>query len=131
MTNKEIARKAIKEVIKYEHNKGRKNAKEVQQGKGYDIISSGRCIEVKGVAGRVRGWRMFEPNCFKTLQKEEKYFVYIVENLKADQPEFYIVPRSDIIRHLKLKIVWQLNLPAKEMRKWRKSLNDNRIRRRG
>jgi hypothetical protein len=121
MTNKEIERKAIEKVIEYEGNHGRKKAEEVH-GKGYDIISSGRCIEVKGVGGKAGGWRMFEHTCFEALQKEKKYFVYIVENLKTDAPELYIIPRSDIIRHLKLRIVWQINLPAKEMRnKWKKN----------
>ena len=121
MTNKEIERKAIEKVIEYEGNQGRKKAEEVH-GKGCDIISSGRCIEVKGVGGKAGGWRMFEHTCFEALQKEKKYFVYIVENLKTDAPELYIIPRSDIIRHLKLRIVWQINLPAKEMRnKWKKT----------
>lgn len=127
MTNKEIERKAIKEVIKYEKQKKRK-PEIVPQGNGYDIKSSGRCIEVKGCKKEVRGWRMFEHNCFEALQKAKRYFVYIVEKLETHKPELYIIPCSAIIRHLKLKPVWQINLPVKEMRKWRRPLNHDNTR---
>jgi len=64
MTNKEIAGKAIKKVIKYEKQNKRK-PEIVRQGKGYDIKSSGRCIEVKGCKKEVGGFRFFQHNCFE------------------------------------------------------------------
>jgi len=127
MTNKEIERKAIRVVMEYE----KKRKPEEVKRKGYDIISSGRCIEVKGCKKEVGGWRMFQHNCFEALQKEKSYFVYIVQKLKTRQPELYIIPRRDIIRHLKPRIEWDINLPVKQMHKWRAYLNDNRPRRRG
>ncbi|MCK4224804.1 MAG: DUF3883 domain-containing protein [candidate division Zixibacteria bacterium] len=118
MTNKEIELKAVREVIKYEHDIRRKKAKAVKQGKGYDIISRGRCIEVKGTRKKNPRWVSFQHNCFEALQKEKSYFVYIVKILKAGQPEFYVIPRKDVIKHLRLKWSWELKLPVKEMQKW-------------
>jgi len=120
MTNKEIERKAIKEAIKYEKQKKRK-PEEVRQGKGYDIISSGRKIEVKGVGRKNPGWVSFQHNCFNALQEEKKYFVYIVKIPKVGRPEIiYVIPRKDIFRHLRLKMVWEIALPVGEMLKWKK-----------
>ena len=122
MTNKQIEQKAIKKVKDYEYKRTRRESKQVQQGNGFDIISSGRCIEVKGCKGKVGGWRMFEHSCFEALQEKNRYFVYIVEKLETRRPELYVIPRKDIIRHLKLKSVWQINLPVREMHKWKKDL---------
>lgn len=125
MNNRGTEEKAIAEAMKYER-KGKRKPKEIKQGEGYDISSRGRQIEVKGVGSKNPGWVTFHPNCFKALQKEKKYFVYIVANLKARQPELYVISRNDIIRHLRPKITWEIILPVKEMRKWKKCLNHNR-----
>ncbi len=131
MTNKEIERKAIRVVMKYEEKRKPGRIPEEVKRKGYDIKSNGRCIEVKGCKKEVGGWRMFQHNCFEALQKEKNYFVYIVQKLKARQPELYIIPRRDIIRYLKPRIEWDINLPVKEMKKWKESLNNKRTARSG
>ena len=120
MNKRGIEKKAITKAKEYESERKRK-PKEIKQGKGYDIFSSGRCIEVKGLGRKNPGWVSFDHNCFEALQKEEKYFVYIVTNLKAGQPELYVVPRKDILSHLRLKIKWEIRLPVEEMKKWSKS----------
>ena len=124
MNNKEIGQKAIRKVMKFEKYKKRKP--KIQQGKGYDIKSSGRCIEVKGCEKAVGGWRKFEPTCFKALQKESNYYIYVVEQLRTHRPKLYIIPRSGIIRFLQPRIEWQINLPVKKMRKWRTPLYNKR-----
>jgi hypothetical protein len=120
-----IEKKAIAKAMKYERERKRK-PKEIKQGKGYDILSSGRRIEVKGVGGKNPGWVTFQDGCFKALQKEKRYFVYIVTNLKAGQPELHEIKRNEIISNLRHKTTWELKLPIKEMQKWKRHLNNKR-----
>lgn len=127
MNNKGIEEKAIAQVMKYEVGRKRK-PKKIKQGKGCDILSSGRHIEVKGVGSKNPGWVTFQDGCFKALQKEKRYFVYIVTNLKSGQPELHEINRNNIIRNLRHKITWEIRLPVKEMQKWRRPLNHNKTR---
>ena len=121
MTNKKIEKKAIAIVIKYEKSHGRK-AIEIKQGKGYDIDSSGRKIEVKGIAKRYPGWRLMDEHHFKAIQKHNDYFLYIVEYVDSDNPFLYIMPRDEIIKHLWAKVTWTMGLPRKQIEAFREDL---------
>jgi hypothetical protein len=126
MTNKEIERKAIAVVMEYEGPK-RKPA-EIKQGKGYDISSNGRFIEVKGTGKKKLGFVTFQPGCHRALEKKRRYFVYVVTNLKAGRPELYVINRNNIKEHLKRKTTWEIRLPVKEMQKWKRHLNHDKNR---
>lgn len=127
MTNKEIELKAVAKTLEYEVSNKRK-PKEIKQGKGYDVFSNGRCIEVKGSGRKNPGFVTFQDGCFKALKKKKRYFVYIVTNLKTGQPEFHEINRNNIMKNLRRKTTWEIRLPVKEMQKWRKPLNHDKTR---
>ena len=68
MTNTEIDKKAVALVVEYERSQGREAAP-IPQGKGYDVDSTGRRIEVKGIAKQYPGWRLMEEQHFTAIQK--------------------------------------------------------------
>jgi hypothetical protein len=83
--NKIIEENAIKVVIAYEKWKNRK-PQDVRHQKtlGYDVSSSGRIIEVKGIAKTLAAegsWRWVTQKTAKLLMREKTLYIYIVDNL--------------------------------------------------
>ncbi len=124
--NKKIEKMAIDAVKKFERKKGR-NPKDVsKQHKGYDVYSSGRRIEVKGIKKSfkvVGSWRFLQQKSLQVLLQENRYFIYIVDNLKHRPPKegIYIISRKDALKFLKVKpaVVYSFRVPVNRIEDFR------------
>ncbi|MBU0665945.1 MAG: DUF3883 domain-containing protein [Nanoarchaeota archaeon] len=102
-----ISQLGMEAVIKYEKKSGRK-PKDVSKTKvGYDIISSGRRIEVKGVSSDKPPFIQFNQYNFKALQKENNFWLYIVYNLK-DKPKIIKLTKNEILKRAKFFYGWEI-----------------------
>lgn len=130
-----IEKKAMKFVIEYEKGEGRNPLDVSKKRVGYDIKSNERCIEVKGQSETNNGrpkqnWLFFDTSCFKALQKESEYFVYLVFNIPKDisieegDPKLIIFDKEEIIRSLRTGVgfsIWSNTKRLKELEIKRKT----------
>ncbi len=108
---REIEKKAIKFVENFERKQGRK-PKILKQGEGYDVLSSRRYIEVKGVAAS-RGkapFIIFNQYNFKALRQYKNFFLYIVYNIGAKKPQLMILKRDEILKRARFQYSWEIPL---------------------
>lgn len=127
VTNKQIEDKAVHEVIEYEKSQSRKARDVRKDNKGYDVESSGRCIEVKGVGGifgkKQGSWFFIQPNSVQELLKNDNFWIYVVDNVApfpyADlgNISIYTIDRDKALRYLKIKpqITYTVAFPKKDL----------------
>lgn len=102
-----IPEKAMEYALLYERKKGR-NPKDVSKTKcGYDIKSSGRRIEVKGVRASKPGFIILSNYNFRALQREENYWLYIICNV-LDEPKVIELNKLEVLKRAKFKIEWDI-----------------------
>ena len=81
MGNLDIEKIAIDFVIKYEKKQGRQ-AKRIPQGKGYDVLSKNRKIEVKGKSHEKPILANLNSHNVKAAINEKNWYLYVVYNIK-------------------------------------------------
>ena len=101
MPNK-VEDKAIDFVMKYEQKAGRE-PRRLPDGKSYDIKSTQRCIEVKGLTCKDLPSNIsIHPTILKKLRGDvSHYYIYIVYDIDI-QPKLFIMPSSIIFSHLEI-----------------------------
>ena len=82
-------------VFEFERKNGRK-PRDVS-GRGYDIESSGRFIEIKARSVDFpKGVAFFISKAqYKMLRNNKKFYIYVVYNLDGKAPKLKIIHRSD------------------------------------
>lgn len=105
---KSVEQQAIDFVVDYEKKHGRKS-EVLSEGSGYDILSKGRKIEVKGVSKKKPSFIIFNQFNFKALQREDNFYLYIVYNID-DQPKLLILNKNEVLKRLKFKFTWDVPL---------------------
>lgn len=99
-----IEQKALDFVIEYERKQGRE-AKRIPQGSGYDILSTGRKIEVKGQATANPSLIIFSHYNYKALQKalqkDEEFYLYIVYDLNNSNPKLIILDAIAVLKRVR------------------------------
>ena len=111
---KSVSQRAVDFVIEYEKKNNRK-AKPVKQGRGYDVISTGRKIEVKGVAHSRPPFIKFNQYNFGALQKENRFYLYIVYNLQ-EKPKLIIMKKNEVLKRAKFEFGWEIPLWVKDFK---------------
>jgi len=97
-----VEKEAVDYVIKYE-KKHKRNPKDVSKNRvGYDILSDGRQIEVKGLGSR-NPFVLYNINNIKALQKEKNYWLYVVFDVKT-KPKLLKLPKYEVLKNLHFEI---------------------------
>lgn len=101
--------KAIEIVIEYEKQQGRNPINVSKTGCGYDIQSSDRLIEVKGVgeSWKTYTWQSLYPSEVRCINKNPKnFYLYIVKFDKKNNDEFtlFVIPGKELKKQFKVKI---------------------------
>lgn len=109
---KNVAKQAIDFVVAYEKRKGRK-PEVLPEGRGYDVLSSRRKIEVKGVSHKKPPFIKFNQYNFKALQREDNFYLYIVYNI-GDQSKLLILDKNEVLRRAKFEYGWAIPLWKKD-----------------
>ena len=95
-------------VISYEKKQNR-NPKNISKTKrGFDIESSGRDIEVKGLSTK-NGFVLFNQYNFKALQQSNNFYLYIVFNIKT-MPKLIIFDKNEVLRRAKFYFHFEIPL---------------------
>ena len=94
--NKKIKERSYEIVREYEAKNGRKVDVGNYEKDGYDLKSESsteiRHIEVKGSQSDTIAWRWLEEKQFQNIQKDPKFFVYIVKKVLSEEPEILELP---------------------------------------
>ena len=104
----QVSKQAINFVVAYEKKQGRK-PEVLAEGKGYDVLSSERKIEVKGVSHRRPPFILFNQYNFKALQREDNFYLYIVYDI-GDKPKLLILDKDEVLRRAKFQYGWEIPL---------------------
>lgn len=87
-------------VIKYEVQQGRHPVDVSRKGCGYDIESSGRCIEVKGTGKKqLKDISLYKKLLEQLGEKKKDYYIYFISNIQGDAPELRIIS-PDYLKNL-------------------------------
>ena len=110
-----VEQEAIKIVIEYEKKKGRK-ARDVSKDKkevGYDVLSDGRKIEVKGLGGRNPFFKLNNYN-FQSFRKEPNFYLYLVFDVKT-KPKLIIYDRLELAEKIRqAKVYFDFEIPLRK-----------------
>jgi hypothetical protein len=107
-TRKMVEKKAMGIAMEYEKNHGREPL-DVSEYEHYDIKSHDpktreiRYIEVKGHEGHSIMAELPEDEYKEAAEKKEKYWLYIVYNIKQENPEILAV--RDPLNNMKVKVI--------------------------
>jgi len=101
-----IERRAIEIVRLYETAEGRNPINVSKKGVGYDIESSGRMIEVKGVSEswKTYNWQSLFPSEVECLNRNTKNFYLYIVKFESNENSLYIIPGDSLIKEFKRKI---------------------------
>ncbi len=121
-SNKIIEKRAIQVVMDFERSKGRRPTDVRRNRLNYDVKSSGRIIEVKGIAktlARSGNLRFLQSQSVQLLLTRRNFFIYIVDNLShgVEDADIYILNRKEALPFLKInkpQIAFTLQIPADE-----------------
>lgn len=110
MGNREIEKQAIDRVIRYERSQNRKpkNISKELTGKGYDIDSGRRKIEVKGFSGRLPSRVVLNYYNYEAYKKCNNFWLYLVSDLKSKRSTLRILKKSEIVGEEYLQFEVQL-----------------------
>jgi len=99
---------AKQHIFNFERKNGRKPKD--KSGKGYDIVSGNRLIEIKARKKDYKTSAFFfiSEAQHKCLKNEKNYYIYIVYNLGSKSPKMKIISKSDKFvvkpeRHYRIK----------------------------
>jgi hypothetical protein len=127
LSNKKIETIAIKVVFEFEKSKGRRPKDVRHKCLGYDVYSSGRLIEVKGInktLGASGNWRFIQQKSIECLLKNDNFCIYIVDNISKGykNTRIYILKRKDALKFIdiKPKVTYSLHIPANQREKFRR-----------
>lgn len=103
---KSIEQKAIEIVKAHEVAEGRNPINVSKRGVGYDIESSGRMIEVKGVSERWKGytWQSLYPSEVECLNRNTKNFYLYIVKFDDDKNSLYVIPGNKLKEEFKCKV---------------------------
>lgn len=106
MADKSIEQKAIEIVRRYEIAEGRHPNNVSRKGVGYDLESSGRMIEVKGVSEnwKTYTWQSLYPSEVERLDRNAKNFYLYIVKFDDNKNSLYIIPGDRIKEEFKLKV---------------------------
>ena len=100
---KEIEQKAMQLVMDFERREGRKPKDVSRSGYGYDIESSGRFIEVKGMSHPTGGFISLYKKLFLKLGKKiADYYIYVVFDIR-NKPKLKIIFPDKILENLEIE----------------------------
>ncbi len=110
-----VQEEAIRIVIEYEQKQGRK-PKDVTRDKkevGYDILSDGRKIEVKGLGGRNPFFKLNNYN-FECFRKEPNFYLYLVFDV-LKSPKLIIYDRIEMAEKIRnAKVYFDFEIPLRK-----------------
>lgn len=99
---REVEQKAMKLVIDFECKQGRKPKDVSHSGCGYDIESSGRLIEVKGMSHPKGDFiYLYKKLLLKLGKNVSSYYIYVVFDIK-NKPKLKIIPPEVILSNLEI-----------------------------
>ena len=98
-----VEQKAMKIVTKYEKLQGRNPRDVSRTGCGYDIKSSSRLIEVKGM-GHPKGdfIYLYKKLFLKLGRGVSNYYIYVVFDIK-NKPKLKIIPPEIVLANLEIE----------------------------
>jgi hypothetical protein len=100
---REIKQEAIDLVMDFEKKQGRNPKNVSRTGHGYDIESSGRLIEVKGMSHPTGDFIMLYKKLFVKLGRGiSNYYIYVVFDIK-NKPKLKIIPPEVILANLEIE----------------------------
>lgn len=103
---REVEQKAVRLVMDFEKRQGR-SPKNVSRA-GYDIESSGRLIEVKGMSHPTGDFIMLYKKLFVKLGRGiSNYYIYVVFDIKS-KPKLKIIPPEIILANLEIETAFSL-----------------------
>ncbi|MBI2626302.1 MAG: DUF3883 domain-containing protein [Candidatus Nealsonbacteria bacterium] len=99
--------KAIKIVRAYEIANRRNPINVSKNGVGYDIESSGRKIEVKGISEswKTYTWQSLYSSEVECLDRDTKNFYLYLVKFDDDKSSLYIIPGDELKKKFKIKII--------------------------
>jgi hypothetical protein len=109
MAGNSVEKKAIELVIEFEKQNGRQ-AKKVRNC-GYDLISGGLKIEVKGRGADKKPFVLLNQYNLEAVEREseDEYRLYVVMNPEK-KPKLIIFKKSDVLKKKKERRQWQIPL---------------------
>jgi hypothetical protein len=126
LSNKEIENRAIQAVLAFEQRKRRRAADVRSENLSYDVKSTGRIIEVKGIEktlGVSGNWRFVQQKSVQLLLTQNNFYIYIVDNVSAgpENAGIYVLNRRDALPFLKIapQISFTLQIPANQRERFR------------
>ncbi len=98
--------KAIEIVKTYEIEEGRSPVNVSKKGVGYDLESSGRMIEVKGVSEswKTYTWQSLYHSEVECLDRNTKNFYLYIVKFDGDKSSLYIIPGDKLKEEFKCKV---------------------------
>lgn len=127
LSNREIENRAIEAVLAFERTK-RRRARDVRRDRlSYDVKSTGRVIEVKGIERTLSdsgNWRFIQQKSVQLLLTQTNFYIYIVDNL-SEGPEnagIYVLTRREALPFLKIipQVSFTLQIPSNQRERFRK-----------
>jgi hypothetical protein len=117
MKKQDVEKKAIKAAIEYELSRGRKPLDVSKNNKhaGYDILSGGIKIEVKGRGKQKGPHLLLNENNIKCIESSnnKNYRLYGVINTKKN-PKIIIFNKKDILKSKHEERLWRIPLRKKD-----------------
>ena len=110
-----VQEEAIRIVIEYEQKQGRKPKDVTMEKKevGYDILSDGRKIEVKGLGGRNPFFKLNNYN-FECFRKEPNFYLYLVFDV-LKSPKLIIYDRIEMAEKIRnAKVYFDFEIPLRK-----------------
>ncbi len=100
--SREVETKAVQLVMEYERKSGRKPRDVSAEKCGYDIESSGRNIEVKGMSHPTGDNILLYKKLFTKLGKKiSNYYIYVVFDIR-NTPKMKVLPLDLILANVEI-----------------------------
>jgi hypothetical protein len=103
MPNK-VEQEAIRFVMKRER---KDNPRKAPYGRGYDILTDRRRIEVKGVTHGIHA--ILNSHNIKAAKRYRNYYLYIV-SFKNGKPQLAVFTKTQLLKRRKRESTWYVSL---------------------
>src|SRR3989344_2080918 len=115
---KNIEQIAIEHVIEFEKKRRKSKAPRnvSKEHVGYDVLSKGRKIEVKGSTAKYPGFVLINEYNFRALQREDNFWVYVVYDILG-KPKLIPINKTKTLRLLKFSLQWELPIRKADFNK--------------
>ena len=110
----DVERKAMECAMQYEREHSGNPIDRSKDGKGYDIESGNKIIEVKGRGGKTKSIVHFNQYNYaamqKALEENKEYWLYIVKINKDDSKQLKKMDVTEIIKKAKVRHGYEIRL---------------------